>query len=400
MFHQCLKMIKTVNQQVIISQEIVDLMSKFRNMVNDCIRIGLQNNVTSLKTLSAKSYSYLDRYDILSYYKLHAISRASGILQNRKKSIKRGFKTKAPYLKNGMIISCYGFKIDWNYGILKIPLGEKRYFDVKLNNFVLKTISTLRVHSFSISSLGKLSISYSKPITEQIECSSIVGLDRNLSNVTVGNIEKTTRYDLEACNEIIDNTKSIYKSFKRNDHRIRKKVCAKYGNRRKNRVNQILHKVSKNIVKELKENKQGIAFEKLTFIRRLYQKGNGQGNIYRGKMNAWSFAEIKRQIKYKAEWEGIKVIELSSKDTRYTSSLCHKCGKRTHYDKLTRLMSCDDCHLVIDRDVLAAINIAKKGDDVFHRSKCLSGEAMVVESCLFPRVIHQVDERKFEAYVS
>jgi putative transposase len=74
-----------------------------------------------------------------------------------------------------------------------------------------------------------------------------------------------------------------------------------------------LHKVSKNIVNELKENKQEIAFEKLTFIRRLYQKGNGQGNNYRGKMNAWSFAEIKRQIKYKAEWEGIKVIELSSK---------------------------------------------------------------------------------------
>jgi putative transposase len=213
-----------------------------------------------------------------------------------------------------------------------------------------------------------------------------VGLDRNLNNVTIGSIEKTTRYDLQKCNEIIDNTKSIYKSFKRNDHRIRKKIYSRYGNRRRGRINQILHKTSKNIVKELKENKQEIAFEKLTFIRRLYQKGNGKGNNYRGKMNAWSFAEIKRQIKYKAEWEGIKVIELSSKDTRYTSSLCHECGKRTQYDKLTRLMSCDDCHLVIDRDVLAAINIAKKGDDVFHRSKCLSDEAIVVDSYLFPKV--------------
>jgi putative transposase len=231
-----------------------------------------------------------------------------------------------------------------------------------------------------------LIFSYSKPITKQIGCSSIVGLDRNLNNVIVGSIEKTTRYGLEKCNEIIDNTKSIYKSFKRNDHRTRKKIYSKYGNRRRNRINQILHKTSKNIVKELTENKQGIAFEKLTFIRRLYQRGNGQGNNYRGKMNAWSFAEIKRQIKYKAEWKGIKVIELPSKDTRYTSSLCHKCGKRTQYDKLTRLMSCNDCHLVIDRDVLAAINIAKKGDDVFHRSKCLSNEAMVVDSYLFPKV--------------
>ena len=105
-------MIKTVNQQTIISQAILDLMTKFRNMVNDCIRIGLQNNVTSLKTLSTKSYRYLGRYDIVAYYKIHAISRASGILQNRKKSIKRGFKIKHPYLKNDMIISCYGFKID------------------------------------------------------------------------------------------------------------------------------------------------------------------------------------------------------------------------------------------------------------------------------------------------
>ena len=123
-------------------------MSKFGNMVNDCIRIGLQNNVTSLKALSTMSYRYLDRYDILSYYKLHAISRASGILQNRKKSIKRGFKTKTPYLRNGMIISCYGFKVDWNKGAIRIPLGGKRYFEIKLNNFVLKTISKLKVHFF------------------------------------------------------------------------------------------------------------------------------------------------------------------------------------------------------------------------------------------------------------
>ncbi len=160
------------------------------------------------------------------------------------------------------------------------------------------------MHSFCVSSLDRLSISYSKPIIEQIECASIVGVDRNLGNVTVGNIDKTTRYDLQKCNEIIDNTKSIYKSFNRNDHRIRKKIYAKYGNRRKNRVNQILHKVSKNIVNELKDNKQGIAFEKLTFIRRLYQKGNGQGNNYRGKMNAWSFAENKKANKIQSRVGG------------------------------------------------------------------------------------------------
>ncbi len=79
-------MIKTVNQQIIISQGMLDLMTKFRNMVNDCIRIGLQNNVTSLETLSTKSYRYLDRYyckllqascyfkSILEFYKIEKIN--------------------------------------------------------------------------------------------------------------------------------------------------------------------------------------------------------------------------------------------------------------------------------------------------------------------------------------
>jgi predicted transposase len=90
------EMIKAVNQQIIMSQGLLDLISKFRNAVNDCIRIGLQNNVTSLKTLSTMSYRYLDRYDIVSYYKLHAISRAFGILQNRKNQLKGDSRPKIP----------------------------------------------------------------------------------------------------------------------------------------------------------------------------------------------------------------------------------------------------------------------------------------------------------------
>jgi predicted transposase len=93
------EMIKAVNQQIIMSQGLLDLISKFRNAVNDCIRIGLQNNVTSLKTLSTMSYRYLDRYDIVSYYKLHAISTASGILQNGKNQLKEDSRPKLLFEK-------------------------------------------------------------------------------------------------------------------------------------------------------------------------------------------------------------------------------------------------------------------------------------------------------------
>ena len=112
------------------------------------------------------------------------------------------------------------------------------------------------------------------------------------------------------------------KSFKRNDGRMRKKLYAKYRGRRKHGVNQLLQSVSKTVVKIAKQNKSVIAFEDIRRIRQIYQRGNGQGNKYRGMMNSWSFAEIKRQIGYKAKWEGVPVIQLTKSETRSTSQLC------------------------------------------------------------------------------
>lgn len=155
------------------------------------------------------------------------------------------------------------------------------------------------------------------------------GIDRNLRNLTYGNYNRIIQYDLAQAVEIAETTKDIIKSFKRNDGRIRKKLTSKYGKRRKNRINQMLHRVSKDIVKHAVENKQAIVFEDIRRIRRLYQKGNGQGRQYRGMMNSWSFHEIKHQIEYKAKWKGIPVIQLSVKDTRGTSTLCPQCGEET-----------------------------------------------------------------------
>jgi putative transposase len=66
-------------------------------MVNDCVRIGLENDVSTMKKLSLLSYEQLAKYDIYANYKLCAISRAAGILAARKKSIKRGYAPKNPY---------------------------------------------------------------------------------------------------------------------------------------------------------------------------------------------------------------------------------------------------------------------------------------------------------------
>jgi putative transposase len=367
--------IKSIKQPLQAGPEVVELMETFRQMVNDCIRLGLKNDASTLKRLSTLSYSLLSKYDVISYYKLCASSHAAGILANRKKSLKRGLTPRESCAKRPLLVSCYGFKVTDN--VLKVPLGNRQYFDIPLNNYVRRVLSdpTMRVRSFTLTP-DSLSICISKEV-EEIECESTEGVDRNLRNVTIGNGDYVVQYDLTKAADIAENTRSITRSFKRNDVRVRKRIFRKYGMRRKRRVNQLLHKLTKAIVHHAKQSRSAIAFEDIRHIRRLYQKGNYQGRNYRARLNGWSFAEIKRQTEYKAKWEGVPTIQLSKSETRGTSQLCPQCGKKiTQVDRLSRQLYCAECKRWIDRDIVAAMNIASRGLARFASSKGLAGEAM------------------------
>jgi len=89
--------LKSIWQYYAPTQDVLGLLETFRRMVNDSIRVGLANDVTSLRRLSLLSYSQLAHYDSPSYYKLCAISRVAGILAARKKSVMRGFLARGPY---------------------------------------------------------------------------------------------------------------------------------------------------------------------------------------------------------------------------------------------------------------------------------------------------------------
>jgi putative transposase len=208
-----------------------------------------------------------------------------------------------------------------------------------------------------------------------------LGIDRNLRNLTVGNHEKVACCDMSKVVEIGEATHSIVRSFKRNDVRIRRDISSKYGRRKAERVKRIFHLISKAVVKEAKENNQAIVFENIRDIRRMYQKGNYQGHEFRRQMNNnWPFAEIKRQIEYKAQWEGVPVIHLTKGETRGTSSLCPRCGERLQSDRAhRRQLWCTKCGRWLDRDLVAVMNISRRGWLRFDQSKGPPCEAMVKE---------------------
>jgi len=208
----------------------------------------------------------------------------------------------------------------------------------------------------------------------EIECADAIGVDGNLRNLAVGNEAGVTHYDLSRTVRIAETTVKVVGSFKRNDSRIRKKIVSKYGRRRRNRTQHLLHNATKRIVTEAHERRQAIVLENIKGIRRLYCKGNGQGPKYRGRMNAWSFGEAQRQLEYKARWVGLPVIRLSRKETRGTSVTCPQCGERLQEDRrIRRKLWCGKCRVVMDRDVVAAINLSRRGRLRFDRSRAQRG---------------------------
>jgi putative transposase len=361
--------VKSVKQRHQASSDLLPLLDEFRRMVNVCVAVGIRENVSSLKSLSLKSYHRLSR-DIPGYYRLCAISNATGILRNYRKAKKKSPGTKLPYAKKLMLTTCYGFRI--TKGLLRLPVKPRQYVYVKLNSYTLQVLRGLDLRSVTLTP-DSLSISYSKETTE-IEPEGYVGVDRNLDNVTTASTDCTARtFDLSQATRIRSNYRVVKSRFRRNDARIRGRVFSKYGGKQRNRVQPLLHRVSKRIVEDAKTRRYGIVMEKLTGIRRLYRKGSGQSRDYRAKMNSWSYGELQRQIEYKARWQGVRVVYVSA---RNTSKRCSICGCKT-LESTKRQLWCPHCGAVLDRDENAARNLAAGGLRLSPNGP--PGEAMVEE---------------------
>src|SRR3989475_7855547 len=369
-----------------------------RRMVNESIRIGLANDLSSLRKLSLLSYNQLAHYDSLRYYRLCAISRAAGILAARKKSLRRGFPTREPYTVRQQLVSCYGFKT--KNGGLEIPTARGRRLNIPLTKHTLNVISQpgVTVRSFTLTR-NRLSLCIALDVAP-IECASTVGVDRNLRNLAVGNDRGTRHYDLSETVRMASTTVRIVVSFRRDDSRIRTVIASKHGQRRTARTGHLLHNATKTIVAAAVQRRQVIVLENIQGIRALYCKGNGQGRKYRGRMNGWSFSEAQRQLEYKARWIGLPVIRLSRRETRGSSIACPRCGERLQSDKrLKRKLWCINCRVVMDRDMVAAVNLARRGRVRFARSRPPITEAQggAVEAVMgnpTPTVIPGVDAPK------
>ena len=96
------------------------------------------------------------------------------------------------------------------------------------------------------------------------------------------------------------------------------------------------------------------------FSWRMAYRGDRTGPDHRHLMHSsFPYGRLASMIKYKAEWEGLPVIQLTRQETYGTSSRCSECGSYTR--KSGRMLHCESCDIWINRDINACISQAKRG---------------------------------------
>ena len=140
--------------------------------------------------------------------------------------------------------------------------------------------------------------------------------------------------------------------------RLQKKKLPKkvkqMGNKESRIVNDLLHKISREIVNLAKKHNAIIVMDKLNGIR---ENTKNKGKRIKRLINSWAYYKLQKYIEYKALWEGIKVAYINEKGT---SVICYRCGAKGKR-KSQGCFECPECGLRdFNADLNGARNILKR----------------------------------------
>jgi putative transposase len=367
--------VKAVQIPFKVTGEVLRLLETFKGMVNYCIHVGLEKNITSRFRLSNEVYNELNRYGLHTWYSLSAIEVATSILKNYRKAKRRKANVKPPHVKRLMAkLGNQAYKIEGDN--LRIPIKPRQYFYVKLHKRALEFLSdsTLKLGSVTLTACTVV-LTFVKT-AEVTEPRGYVAYDTNEKSIDGAYVESgkviSKSYDLsEICtirHGYFERIRKIQAKYSR-DRRVSQKIQRKWFKRQNDKVNSILHKVSSDIVKHAKEKGYGIILEDLKGIRKSINSKVLSVNKFNGKLqrvsrhskklkrrlNSWSFRKLQQFIEYKAEWEGVKVIYVNAHNT---SRICAICGCEMQDPKAKLLECCG-----ISRHLNACLNMLKTQDE-------------------------------------
>lgn len=188
-------------------------------------------------------------------------------------------------------------------------------------------------------------------VEEKKNYQKMIGVDLNIKHnlATVGEPEKGD-YKYLGKNYIYEKIK--FREIRRRYQKQGKnKTLKRFGNKEQRTMNDLNHKLSRQILQFALKRKGNIAMEDLTGIRKARSSKS-----FRYFLNSWQFYKLRKFVEYKSQAAGIKTVFV---DPRFTSQDCSRCGERNR--PRGKKYTCQHCNLEIHRDKNACFNISNRG---------------------------------------
>ena len=331
----------------------LELLSTFREMVNDAIRICLNEKVRGRLKLRDRIYKeFQERYGVTSRLPYSVAEVAWSIVKKHKHWQRK------PYAKRLMLKMDAG-NFSLNYSILSLPFrkGERVLVPLQYGEYQRSFLMDPTLKRGSITMTGSsIIIAFSKEASFA-EPSRRVGYDLNEKSIVGSDGTTHDLSEVARLHTLYGVQRSRFYERHPNDRRLKKKFAS--SRREKERVNQALHRVSTLIVEKARANHEAIVLERLKGIRYAHQRGNGEGRARRRRIALWPFRQLQSYIEYKALWAGVPLEYVSPS---YTSKTCNLCGFINRKLKVTdRSWLCPQCGAKLERDPNSAINIERRG---------------------------------------
>ncbi len=334
------------------------LFSVYREIVNFLISYTHENNITSFYRLKKETYKSLrEGYpELPSHYIYTACQMATAVYKSYRKRKRKGKANGKPVFKKGVImLDDHLFKLNLEKGVVKFSTPNGR---IALEFYPAKYYKKFKGWKVGQAWLVKtpkgvfINVVFSKEV-EIREPKAFVGVDLNENNVTLalpnGEFVQIITHEREIRTGYFVKRRKIQKKIRAG--KKREELLQKYGERERNRLNDLYHKIA-NVIVEFAKRYGGIALEDLTEIRESIRYSAEMN----GRLHRWSFHKLQSIIKYKAKLKSVRVVFVNP---AFTSSLCPICGGKLSPNG-HRVLKCSNCGFEADRDVVGSWNIRLK----------------------------------------
>jgi len=343
--------------------DVKPLLQLFNQMVNRCMNHALEHGISSPMKLEKALYDEFKQCGLATHYCISACRMACSAIKSWKRLVRRGradrnspptFKALAMRLQKELM----RFKGD------KIAITTRPHHRVEVpligGSYQKQFIEAWKRGEMEIGEVtlfeDRAIVTFKKDVEER-EPEGYVSIDVNLMSLDLLETKdmEYRRIDLKKLYGIrvhyFERRRRIQRLSKFKP-KTSKRLERKYSGREKRRVNDLLHKITAELTRELLSKRLSPILESLKGLA--YNRTRSRYRRKNRKVASLPYRKIQSSIEYKMAWQGYKTHYIKPKNT---SKTCPRCGSLSKVKG--QIYECKRCGYKADRHFVACVNILK-----------------------------------------